>query len=142
MERKRLVGVVVVLALLLAAGAAGYRLAGGTGKAEADAETVPEEGPLLRVGEILTNLAGTNPPRFVQVAVELEVDSEKTLEHLEERMPEVRDEIIALLRATPYEELEGAEGMRRLGQRIAERVNERLKDGQVLNVYFTAFVVQ
>ena len=127
----------VILVAAVAAGAT-YLLAGrGRGEAEAQPQT-----RLVRVGEILTNLADSDRPRYIQVNVDLEVEGERAARALEERMPEVRDQLIALLRATRYAEVQGAEGMARLAERMVERLNQQLREGRVRRVFFTSFVVQ
>lgn len=128
-------------AALLGGGAAAFLLLrGGEGGAH---EAQAAGGYRVAVGEILTNLADTDRPRYVQVSLELEVDSRAAAGHLEEEMPRVRDALIGLLRATRYADLAGEEGMRALGERVARRVDELLEGrGRVLRVLFTAFLIQ
>lgn len=133
--------VALLAGALLVGGAGAFLLLRGEGGHAQEAHAA--EGVTVRVGEILTNLADTERPRYVQVAIELEVDGPKTAERLEQQMPRVRDAVIALLRATRYDELRGEEGMRTLGERIAQRLNGELEgQGRVLRVLFTAFLIQ
>ena len=52
------------------------------------------------------------------------------------------DIVIAVISARTSEELMTMKGKETVKNEIMEKINERLKDGRVKNVYFTNFIVQ
>ncbi len=78
----------------------------------------------------------------VRVDIELQCRDEESHERVQNHAVYVRDEILAILRGTGPEELEGDGGMEELGDKIVERVNGILAEGEIVDVYFTEMMVQ
>ncbi|WP_324718191.1 flagellar basal body-associated FliL family protein [Carboxydochorda subterranea] len=101
-------------------------------------------GPTLDAGEFIVNLApGPGMTiRYVRMGVVIEGDRKEVVAELEKRQPQVRDTIIAVVRASRFEELATAKGGDELRGRIVEALQKLVVRGRVVNVYFTEFVIQ
>lgn len=147
-KKKPILLIVIVLVVLLAAGggaAAFFMLKKGDDPKEAKkteekaAETVikPIEEPFV------VNLADTDSARYLKVKIELEIPSEEVAPEIEKRLPQISDQIIMLLSSKTYEEVSTVAGKQALKQAMLASINKGLKkDCQLLNVYFSEFVVQ
>jgi flagellar FliL protein len=90
----------------------------------------------------LVNLADTDTARYLKVKVELELENELMAEEVEKKLPQINDEIIMLLSSKTFEEVTTVAGKQALKQMMQRGINAKLKEGKVVNVYFTEFVVQ
>lgn len=99
-------------------------------------------GPTFSAGDFTVNLASNGPTRFIRTGLVMEVSEGRTVGELEERRPQVRDRVIAILRARSTSDLNQANGLEDLRESIMESVNELLIRGTVVNVYFIDLVVQ
>ncbi|HEX6989555.1 MAG TPA: flagellar basal body-associated FliL family protein [Bacillota bacterium] len=143
---RKLLPLVLVVVLAGAAGAgAGYWVINGAGKGSLAAarEVQPSQpGPMFPLGSLMTNLSDQGRPRFIQVSLELEAADEATLAQLTARAGAVRDAVLRVLRATSAAELEAADGMAGLAERLRAAVNDVLDAGEVRQVYFQELIVQ
>lgn len=146
--------VLVVVASVLLAGAAGaagaYHLRSAEPPAQADPDTEP--GPVHELGEpLVVNLADRDAPRFarVRLAFRLSAGSADLLRAGEgaddpgqtEADPQIRDIAIRTLQGMSAATLRTAKGRALAKKRIRNGVN-RETDLRVLAVYYTDFVVQ
>jgi flagellar basal body-associated protein FliL len=90
----------------------------------------------------ITNLADIGSRRILRVTMELLVAKGTDAKELDRQKPQLRSEILALLRSRYMADLEGERGMSRLASDIAERANTVLGQPAVLRVYFTDFIIQ
>lgn len=99
---------------------------------------------MFEIGPLTVNLSNNGAPgvRYMRTGIVLEVDSEKTRRALEQREPQVKDRIIAIVREQTTESISGVEGLERLRGELRQSVNELLSEGQVHQVLFTDLVVQ
>ena len=144
--------ILVALVILLAAGTAyavyaflgvsfGWRSSGpGAGVAA----VLGEPGPMLDAGSFTVNLsAGTGPSvRYLRTGIVLELGSPEVQVALEQRMPQVRDRIIGVLREQTMESLHGSEGMARLKQQLRASIEELTGPGTIVDIYLVDLVVQ
>lgn len=139
-RRLLLVGVVV---LVLGVGA-GYMLMSGA-DAEAtdeDAEPAPvEEGEIVDVGTLTTNLAGQSS-RYARVGVGLVLTADADTATVESRLPLVKDAVITEISRHGAEELQGDAGVRTLRDGIGASVTGLFDDGEVVRVVLTELLVQ
>ncbi|NMB01315.1 MAG: hypothetical protein GX971_07330 [Firmicutes bacterium] len=102
-----------------------------------------EMGPTYPVGEFTLNLASTsNQRRFIRTEIVLEASDKKVVTELENRQPQIRDQLISLLRSRTAEELSTEKGMEVLRFDILTAVNEFITRGEVTNVFFIDLIVQ
>ena len=97
---------------------------------------------LLPLGDdILVNLADPLKQRYVKLNFTIVLDSEETQAEIEKRKAQVRDIVIKICRAKNSEELREKEGNDKLRNEIITAINEILPFGQVMDIFFTDFIV-
>ena len=80
--------------------------------------------------------------RFIRTEIVLEASSKKAVEELENRMPQIRDAVITLIRARTAEDLSTQAGMESLRFDILEATNELVTKGEVTDVFFIDLIIQ
>ncbi|MBF0560093.1 MAG: flagellar basal body-associated FliL family protein [Nitrospirae bacterium] len=90
----------------------------------------------------ILNIASQERPRFLKIALALELANGSLVEHAKVRTPQLRDAIIALVSAKSYNDFLGQDGKIQLKDEILLQTNQILKDGAVKNIYFTDIVMQ
>lgn len=112
----------------------------------AEPETVKdvgEMGPTFDAGEFLLNLtAANNQQRFIRAEIVLEGSDKKVVADLEKRKPQVRDQIISLIRSRTYEQLRTGSGIELLRLEIIKTLDLLVKKGEITNVFFVDLIVQ
>jgi flagellar FliL protein len=99
-------------------------------------------GPLYSFDTFIVNLADPGGTRYLKVSMQAEVDSNKVIEEIEKRKPQVRDLVLTVLSSKTYAEVSTPQGKIALKQEIIRRLNLILTTGTVRNIYFTEFVSQ
>lgn len=113
-----------------------------TEMAEGGGEGTPGVGPMVNIEAFVINVIDDQDSRYLKAALTLEVDSPKTAEQVNARMPQVRDAILLLVGNKTYSELRDLQGKLQLRAELTAKLNTLLKEGQVKKIYFTDFVVQ
>ncbi len=150
MSKKRIILIVIALVVLAGLGGGGF-FAYKTFFA-APEEPPPEEaappppkvtmGPVYPMDPFLVNLADPGRPRFLKVMLQLELDNDAVAAELDTLKPKVRDALLTLLSSKASVDLTTVGDKERLRNEILHRLNAFLSTGQVVEVYFTDFVVQ
>lgn len=104
------------------------------------AQTADPMGPTVALGSFTVNLAGGN--RYLRTEIVIELTERHSVKEIENRTPQVRDSIIAVIRQYSSNELSAPGGDLRLKESIAEALNPLLTRGRVTGVFFTSWVVQ
>lgn len=99
-------------------------------------------GPLYSFDTFIVNLADPGGIRYLKVSMQAEVDSNKVIEEIDKRNPQVRDLILTVLSSKTYAEVSTPQGKIALKQEIIRRLNLILTTGTVRNIFFTEFVSQ
>jgi len=99
-------------------------------------------GPMFAVDGLLVNLMSEGGARYAKFAVALELDAQELAPEMLAKKALVTDIIISVVSSKTAEELMNIKGKEGVKTEIMEKVNGKLKDGRVKNVYFTNFVVQ
>ena len=155
-SKKKLLIILIVVVLGGAVGAMKFLGIGPFKKAEAPAaeeaqkkeeEKQPpkpkvEVGPMVTMEPVIVNLADPSGRRYVKVTMTFELDSDAVKKEFEERLPQIKDLLITLLRSKTSAELNDPGGIFRLKEEIVSRINTLLVTGKVKRVYFTDFVIQ
>ncbi len=119
----------------------------------------PPEGILLPVGTKVINLADPGGYRYLKTSIVLEFEpedpkftslkgearlkkEEEMVKELKSRTAVYEDIITTLLSSKTFEEVFTIQGKEHLKAEIKERINTRLGREEVLEVYFTEFVIQ
>lgn len=139
---------VIILAAGIAFGVAMLVLksvpVGGTaGKGETGGKAKSETlGTTFDAGEFVTNLAAEGGNRFVKVNIVFSFQDTKVQTEIEDKLPEIKNAIISILRQQTPESLAELNGMGKLADSLKKSVNALLVKGNITNVYFTTFQVQ
>jgi flagellar FliL protein len=91
--------------------------------------------------EVLVNLADPLKQRYIKLNFTIVLDSEETQREIEKRKAQVRDIVIKICRTKNSEELREKEGNDKLRNEIITSINEILPIGQVIEIFFTDFIV-
>ena len=107
-------------------------------------EEVPDNtlGPLFSLRTFIVNLADKGGKRYLRITMDLELDSEEIKEQLENRLPQIRDNILMIIPSKTFENLNSAEGKIALRDELITRLNGLLLKDGIKNIYFTEFVIQ
>lgn len=92
--------------------------------------------------EFQVNLADQGARRFLRMRIYLAFDERALLKEIEERGPEIRSNIITILRSKTVADLDGPEGMEALRLVILDRLNELLQGGRITSLYFDELIIQ
>jgi flagellar FliL protein len=99
-------------------------------------------GPMFAVDNLIVNLMSEGGAKYAKFSIALELDAQELAPEMMLKKAVVTDIIISVVSSKTSEELMNIKGKEGVKNEIMEKVNEKLKDGRVKNVYFTNFVVQ
>ncbi|MCE5333028.1 MAG: flagellar basal body-associated FliL family protein [Desulfobacteraceae bacterium] len=142
---KKLLLIIVVLFVVLAGGGAGAYFMFLKGPAKEKAAEAPkgaEQAVIQDMETFLVNLADQGGKRFLKLTMKAKVSSLPASEEFKSRHFEMRDMILMILTGKEAEELTRAEDKLSLKKEIVGTLNKALQKGQVLDVYFTEFLIQ
>lgn len=102
-----------------------------------------EFGKMITLDQFTVNLAtpGTVNPKFLRLAVVVEVPNDETENEVNAKMPQVRNAIIDLINSKRPADLASSEGRDYLKDEIKNALNAFMVTGKVRGVYFTNFAV-
>lgn len=144
-----LIFLIILVVMLMTAGTSYLMvyLFGGTpanttqvNEMKASQETA-QMGPTQSMGEFVVNLTSTRSYRYIKTEVYVEMENDELKKEIEDRSPQLRDAINAILRSQTEEDIKDSD-LGVLKQKILEKINEYLIEGKVKNVYFDEFVIQ
>lgn len=101
-----------------------------------------EVGMMYPLDIFTVNLLSESGRRYLKVELNLEIEGKELALELDAKKPLLRDIIIRLLTSKSLEEISTVKGKEKLKDQIVGEINTRIKDGKILNVYFTDFVIQ
>lgn len=149
--KKPIIYLLVLLAVLIALGAAAYKFLILDGRsadevraehffdAIKDAEAV---GVQYELGTFIVNLTDKGADRYLKVTVVLDLQDKAVQEEVAQRLPKIKDAVRTLLFTKNSDEMKRAEGIEVLKEDVIKRINAILPIGGVKNVYFPDFVIQ
>jgi flagellar basal body-associated protein FliL len=100
---------------------------------------------VVHLEPFVVNLADDGQQTFLRIGIDLAVEGseiEKKCSSLPLQAAPLRDTLLEILSASRSEELVTAEGKQKLKESILQRLNRRLPETCVREVYFTDFLVQ
>lgn len=138
--------IIVAAALILASGGGGaawyFGMRGNA--AEKPAETAKKILPVfLNLDPFVVNLSGSE--NYLQVGVVYAVENNIILEAIKAQLPAVRSKVLLKLSSKTVADLTGLEGKQKLTDEILDIAKQSLDEAQrksVLNMHFSAFVIQ
>ncbi|MCP4293653.1 MAG: flagellar basal body-associated FliL family protein [bacterium] len=152
-ENKAIVlGIIVIVQAVLAIGLTQFLIVPKLGvqdaamdgaEVEDSAPEMPEMGVLVNLEDIVVTLAG-NPkkPRYLRININVEVPNALIAEVVSSRLPQLRDMVIMTLSGKTAEEISTPEGKKGLRDEIFRRMDEKMPEGTLMNIYFSDLVVQ
>lgn len=97
------------------------------------------------MGEFVINPADTATDaglRFIKTQISLGISPASAYGQLEAQQPKLRDAVIRILSAKQVEQLDNPEDREFIKDEIRFAVNRMLHRGEVLQVYFSEFIIQ
>jgi flagellar protein FliL len=92
--------------------------------------------------ETVINLADKDEMRYLKIAVALGFEKKVNEEQIKEATPIMRDAVIGVMMGETFASLHTAQGVKKAKKKIAEAVNGRLHETNVVSVYFESFAMQ
>lgn len=105
-------------------------------------EEQPDIGPLHSIGTMIVNLADSGGKRYLRVKMELELSHPEVAVEIEKRLPLVRDSILMVLSTKTYQDISTTEGKNALRTQLVTNLGKFFMSGNIVNIFFTEFVVQ
>ncbi len=100
-------------------------------------------GAFLEIPDLIINLnSSSKQPRFLKIAIKLELDTESDVKKMETVMPRVVDHFQTYLRELRVEDLKGSAGIYRLRLELLSRVNAAAPNIKVRDVLFQEILIQ
>lgn len=148
-----LLGAIVIVQAILAIGLTQFLIVPKLGIQSADAsgvqpqeetKEIPEMGVLVGLEEIIVSLQQDGPgkTRYLRIDINLEVKDQMVAEVVATRLPQLRDLVIMTLSDRTADDLSRPEGKKGLRDEIFRKINEKMPEGTLLNIYFSDLVVQ
>ena len=140
--------IIIIILVLSFAGGGVYvwksgLLSGDSEEIAIEEQTTQQDiGPIYSLDTFIVNLVGGRNKNYLKAKIEIEVDSEKTIDEINKRLPQVKDSILTMLSSKSNEDINTLEGKLQLRAEITSTLNQFLKSGKIKNVYFTDFIVQ
>ncbi len=147
-----LLGVIVVVQALVAIGLTQFLIVPKLGvqgadmsaqQAEEVAVEMPEMGVLVGLEDIIVSLVSeSKKPRYLRININLEVKDALVAEVVSSRLPQLRDMVIMACSDKTPADLATPQGKKGLRDEIYRRIDEKMPEGSLMNVYFSDLVVQ
>ncbi len=148
-----LLGVIVVMQALIAIGLTQFLIVPKLGVQGADVAgqqatsdepvEMPEMGVLVGLEDIIVSLDSPGPrTRYLRVNINLEVKDAMVAQVVTSRLPQLRDMVIMACSGKSPEDLTTPEGKKGLRDEIFRKIDEKMPEGTLMNIYFSDLVVQ
>ncbi|SMC19341.1 flagellar FliL protein [Desulfacinum hydrothermale DSM 13146] len=147
-KKSPLMKIILLVVLLAVVGGGGFFaytkfFAGKKEEAKKEAPAPALEKPVMKDLEtFLVNLSDPGGERYLKITLQLKLSNEAVLTELDARNAEIRDAILMLLSSKEYDDISSLSGKLALKRALTGALNRILKQGQVLDIYFTEFLVQ
>ena len=133
-----------VFMIIIAAGTSFMFMTYMSSSSAENTNSEPEEkkvGPTYTLGEFVVNLSLDSSYKYLKANIVVSASSEKVKSELENRDPQIRDSIIAILRKQSLEDIREPDATV-IKNQIKNKLNQLLNSGQINDVWFTQLVVQ
>jgi flagellar protein FliL len=146
-EKKKgslLIKLVILVVILGALGGGGFFAYKKFFKHDPDkqAEEKHVEKVFFDMDSFLVNLADAGGKRYLKITMKFELNNAKVSEEMKNRNFEVRDAVLMTLSAKEFDDIAPSSGKGSLKREIMTVINGLMKQGQVVEVFFTDFIVQ
>jgi flagellar FliL protein len=161
-KKKLFIVILIVVLLLSGIGAGVYYFLFQTPAAESDAgeatagtnaDAAKKDGkgkpPVFLALESFTVNLKTAPDegqQYLQIGMTLELRSDRSVDPIKQRIPQVRNRVLMLLTNSKASDLATSEGKEKLVEEIKTQINamypQMINDAPVFGVFFTSFIIQ
>lgn len=111
-----------------------------------DAKAKPPVFLALESFTVNLKMAPDEGQQYLQIGITLELRSDKSVDPVKQRIPQVRNRVLMLLTNSKGSELATSEGKEKLVDEIKTQINamypQMTSDAPVLGVFFTSFIIQ
>jgi flagellar protein FliL len=121
-------------------GHGGGHASGGHGDEEEEEEG--EAGPVVEFPTLVVNLADEEGSRYLKMTFQMELATEEAKEHVEPRIPRLRDAVLSYLSGLHAAEVRGSTHMAEVRDHLQELTIERMGEEHVKRVFLTEYLVQ
>ena len=97
---------------------------------------------MFQLQPFVVNLSDPGGKRYLKSIIELEFTEDAIQNELDARLPQLRDVILLHLSSKTIEDVQSVDGKIELKNSLITRINQVLKTGKIVNLYFTQFVIQ
>ncbi|MCF8105400.1 MAG: flagellar basal body-associated FliL family protein [Desulfohalobiaceae bacterium] len=143
-----LIGLPLLVLLIIGGGAGAYFLGAFNSKASSETGGLPEKaakkklGPLVKMEDFVVNIMHKDSTRFLKMGITLEVEGKESKEAVTNRMPQITDAVLLHVGNKRFDEIKDLQGKMQLKADLLARIKELAGNGDVVNLFFTDFVVQ
>jgi flagellar FliL protein len=143
-KSNKLLIIIVLLTVVLGAGGAGayFTLFKTSTEKAGDKKEAERAAVFYEMETFMVNLSDPGGKHFLKATVKFKVSSTGVLEECGARNFELRDLVLMVLSGKETQEIASTEDKLALKKQLMETVNHVLRKGQVLEIYFTEFLVQ
>ncbi len=121
-----------------------------SGKSESKTEIVEEgedeegldRGNIVMLEDLVVNLKERDRLYYLKVSIGLEVASSEMLDEVEKRQAPMRDIVISTLSGNSIDDFDTIEERNALKVELHKQLSKSLESGDLLNIYFSDFVIQ
>ena len=101
-----------------------------------------ERGNIVMLDNIIVNIKQRDKLYFLKMAIGLEVSSAKMQKEVEDREALLRDVVISTVSGRSVQELDSMDERNALKVDLYKKLNDSLVSGDLIQVYFSDFVIQ
>ena len=98
--------------------------------------------PRYSLDTFIVNLSDKGGKRYLRVTMDLVLSNEALTQELDDRLSEVRHNILMILPTKSLRDISSVEGKIALRNEILAKINSFLETGGITDLYFTEFVIQ
>jgi len=99
-------------------------------------------GPMVNIDSFVVNISDDQGSHYLKAIITIEVDGEAAAMEVNQRMPQIKDEILHLIGNKTFCELNDLQGKIQLRAELINKINSILLKGKVKRIYFTDWGLQ
>jgi len=98
---------------------------------------------MVHLGDFTANMSmGERAGKYVRIKLSARVENSSVSDEMKEKNIVIRDSVISVLSAKTFSQISTPQGKERLKNDMLGRINARLGEGEVQELYFTKFEVR
>lgn len=144
-----MLGIPLLILLIAGGGSAAYFLGGFAGSKPPDTELSGDNsqmieplGPLLKMEDFVVNIMQKDTTRFLKMGITLETKNKESSDRINNRMPQITDAVLLLVGNKQFDQIKDLQGKLQLKADLLAQINSLIGKDEVIDIFFTDFVVQ